>query len=340
MTRSGSPRWTAKRPRNGSGMPPRSRAIPTARHARGSSCCGGRSAGRARSTISARRPIRSRRWSRAEAAPPPRPASWPRRSRSCACSAIRAALPQGDLRLFLGAEEAHEILHAPPLAANLFRQLATQWPDSPYAPKALLAAQVARSGGRRIRAGPPGQPVPRQPVRRHAPRRGRRRAIRSWRIRCRHSRRGNRRRRRGPAPVAALPPATTPDRVGRPSAAGTRSRTTTSRPADASPSRERRRDRALADRLRPPVPEPAAARRRHRRLRPRARRRHGARPPGRHRHQGRLAGAARRQSRAAGGRVSRRDAQLRRAGQPGARAGADRLPALARRRTCAGRRSW
>lgn len=53
-----------------------------------------------------------------------------------------APLPQGDLRLFLGAEDAHEILGAPPLAANLYRQLASQWPASPYAPKALLAAQL------------------------------------------------------------------------------------------------------------------------------------------------------------------------------------------------------
>jgi hypothetical protein len=50
--------------------------------------------------------------------------------------------PQGDLRFFLGAEEARDAVRAPVLAANLFRQLAVQWPASPYAPKALLAAQL------------------------------------------------------------------------------------------------------------------------------------------------------------------------------------------------------
>jgi hypothetical protein len=53
-----------------------------------------------------------------------------------------AGVPQGDLRFFLGAEEARDGLRAPALAANLFRQLAVQWPASPYAPKALLAAQL------------------------------------------------------------------------------------------------------------------------------------------------------------------------------------------------------
>ena len=51
-------------------------------------------------------------------------------------------VPQGDLRFFLGAEDARDVLRAPALAANLFRQLAVQWPESPYAPKALLAAQL------------------------------------------------------------------------------------------------------------------------------------------------------------------------------------------------------
>jgi hypothetical protein len=53
-----------------------------------------------------------------------------------------AGSPQGDLRFFLGAETAREELQAPALAANLFRQLAVQWPASPYAPKAFLAAQM------------------------------------------------------------------------------------------------------------------------------------------------------------------------------------------------------
>ena len=52
------------------------------------------------------------------------------------------SVPQGDLRLFLGAEEVRDGLQAPALAASLFRQVAVDWPASPYAPKALLAAQL------------------------------------------------------------------------------------------------------------------------------------------------------------------------------------------------------
>lgn len=55
---------------------------------------------------------------------------------------ITAGTPQGDLRLFLVAEAARDSLGALPLAAGLFRSVAEQWPDSPYAPKALLAAEV------------------------------------------------------------------------------------------------------------------------------------------------------------------------------------------------------
>lgn len=49
--------------------------------------------------------------------------------------------PQGDLRVFLGAELARESLRAPRLAEILFRRIPEQWPFSPYAPKAILAAQ-------------------------------------------------------------------------------------------------------------------------------------------------------------------------------------------------------
>jgi hypothetical protein len=49
---------------------------------------------------------------------------------------------RGDLRLFLAAEAARDTLAAPALAAGLFRHLAEAWPVSPYAPKALLAAQL------------------------------------------------------------------------------------------------------------------------------------------------------------------------------------------------------
>jgi hypothetical protein len=51
-------------------------------------------------------------------------------------------VPQGDLRLFLAAETARDSLAAPMLAAGLFRQLVEAWPDSPYAPKAMLAGRV------------------------------------------------------------------------------------------------------------------------------------------------------------------------------------------------------
>jgi tetratricopeptide (TPR) repeat protein len=51
------------------------------------------------------------------------------------------AVPRGDLRLFLGAEAARDTVGSPLLAAALFRRLADDWPASPYAPKALLAAE-------------------------------------------------------------------------------------------------------------------------------------------------------------------------------------------------------
>lgn len=48
---------------------------------------------------------------------------------------------RSDLRLFLAAETARDQLAAPRLAEALFRQIPEQWPSSPYAPKAILAAQ-------------------------------------------------------------------------------------------------------------------------------------------------------------------------------------------------------
>jgi hypothetical protein len=50
-------------------------------------------------------------------------------------------IPQGDLRLFLAAESARDTLGAPRLAAVLFRTIVETLPDSPYAPKALLAGK-------------------------------------------------------------------------------------------------------------------------------------------------------------------------------------------------------
>ena len=53
---------------------------------------------------------------------------------------------QGDLRLFLVAESARDTLAAPRLAEALFRRIHEEWPSSPYAPKAILAAQQLNPG--------------------------------------------------------------------------------------------------------------------------------------------------------------------------------------------------
>ncbi len=54
--------------------------------------------------------------------------------------------PQGDLRLFLAAEAARDSLQAPRLAEGFFLRIVNDWPDSPYAPKAVLAAQQLNPG--------------------------------------------------------------------------------------------------------------------------------------------------------------------------------------------------
>lgn len=53
---------------------------------------------------------------------------------------------RGDLRLFLAAEAARDALAAPRLAETLFRQILDRWPESPYTPKAILAAQSLNPG--------------------------------------------------------------------------------------------------------------------------------------------------------------------------------------------------
>jgi tetratricopeptide (TPR) repeat protein len=53
--------------------------------------------------------------------------------------------PEGDLRLFLAGEVARDSLKARLVASELFRRILDQWSDSPYAPKALLAAQMLDS---------------------------------------------------------------------------------------------------------------------------------------------------------------------------------------------------
>jgi len=49
------------------------------------------------------------------------------------------ARPQGDMRLFVGAEVARDSLQAISLAGWLLTDLVTKWPASPYAPKALIS---------------------------------------------------------------------------------------------------------------------------------------------------------------------------------------------------------
>jgi tetratricopeptide (TPR) repeat protein len=58
-----------------------------------------------------------------------------------AANLVTPQTPQGDIRVFLAAEAAREILKAPRLAEKLFRRIPEQWPFSSYAPKAILAAQ-------------------------------------------------------------------------------------------------------------------------------------------------------------------------------------------------------
>lgn len=50
-----------------------------------------------------------------------------------------ASRPQGDMRLFVGAEVARDSLGATRLAEWLLSDMITHWPESPYTPKALLS---------------------------------------------------------------------------------------------------------------------------------------------------------------------------------------------------------
>ena len=52
---------------------------------------------------------------------------------------VGPATPQGDLQMFLAAERTRDALGAPALATRLFQRLVETWPESPYAPKAVLA---------------------------------------------------------------------------------------------------------------------------------------------------------------------------------------------------------
>ena len=59
-----------------------------------------------------------------------------------AADSAGAGAAQSDLRLFLAAETARDSLAAPALAVSLFRTIVENTPDSPYAPKAILAGQA------------------------------------------------------------------------------------------------------------------------------------------------------------------------------------------------------
>jgi len=58
---------------------------------------------------------------------------------AAAADTLLVSRPQGDMRLFVGAEVARDSLGAPRLAEWLLSDLVTHWPESPYAPKALLS---------------------------------------------------------------------------------------------------------------------------------------------------------------------------------------------------------
>jgi len=59
-----------------------------------------------------------------------------------ASDSVSSGAAQADLYLFLAAEAARDSLAAPALAAALFRTIVEATPDSPYAPKAIIAGHV------------------------------------------------------------------------------------------------------------------------------------------------------------------------------------------------------
>jgi predicted negative regulator of RcsB-dependent stress response len=58
-----------------------------------------------------------------------------------ASDSVVAGSPQGDLRLFLAGEVARDSIGARAVASQLFHRVTDDWPDGPYAAKALLAAR-------------------------------------------------------------------------------------------------------------------------------------------------------------------------------------------------------
>jgi hypothetical protein len=63
-----------------------------------------------------------------------------------AAVSVRVDSVHGDLRLFLAAESARDVLGAHRLAEAMFRRIPVEWPESPYGPKAILAAQQLNPG--------------------------------------------------------------------------------------------------------------------------------------------------------------------------------------------------
>jgi hypothetical protein len=62
-----------------------------------------------------------------------------------AADSVRTAAPQGDLRLFLAAETARHVLGSTAVALSLLHRIVADWPQSPYAAKALLATMTLDS---------------------------------------------------------------------------------------------------------------------------------------------------------------------------------------------------
>ena len=61
---------------------------------------------------------------------------------------LRLEAPQGDMRAFLLGEALRDSLRANGLAAGLWRRIVTERPESPYAPKAVLAIAILVPGQR------------------------------------------------------------------------------------------------------------------------------------------------------------------------------------------------
>jgi hypothetical protein len=64
------------------------------------------------------------------------------RRAAVAADSVAPGSPGGELRLFLAGELSRDSLAAPRFAAAQFRRIVDEWPDSPFAPKALLALIV------------------------------------------------------------------------------------------------------------------------------------------------------------------------------------------------------